>query len=222
MIRAVIFDVDGTLIDSVDLHAAAWVEALGHFGIEVPFAAMRHEIGKGSDQLLPLFVPEERLAREEETISAFRADLFKRNYLPRVEPFPAVPALFRHIREAGQTIALASSGKADEVETYARIAGVTDLVDVTTTADDAERSKPFPDIFAAALAKLAPVPPAECIAVGDTPWDVIAAKRAGLGTIGVLSGGFPESELRDAGAVAIYDGPADLLARYAESPLARR
>lgn len=222
MIRAVIFDVDGTLIDSVDLHAAAWVEALAQVGIEVPFAAMRHEIGKGGDQLLPMFVPKERLDREEETISSFRADLFKRKYLPRVRPFPGVPALFRRVRAAGQTVALASSGKADEVETYARIAEIGELVDVTTSADDADRSKPHPDIFEAVLAKLAPIPPEQCMAIGDTPWDVIAAARAGLRTIGVLSGGFAEGELRAAGAVAIYRDPEDLLDRYDTSPLASR
>jgi HAD superfamily hydrolase (TIGR01509 family) len=219
MIRAVIFDVDGTLIDSVDLHAAAWMEALRHFGIEVAFGDVRSQIGKGGDQLLPVFVPQERLEREEKTISEFRADLFKRSYLSRVQPFPGVPALFGKIRAAGKTIALASSGKADEVENYARIAGVTDLIDVATTADDAEQSKPAPDIFEAVLAKLAPISAEECVVIGDTPWDVIAAKRAGLQTIGVLSGGFPESELREAGAIAIYKDPEDLFARFDDSPL---
>jgi beta-phosphoglucomutase-like phosphatase (HAD superfamily) len=218
--RAVIFDVDGTLIDSVDLHAEAWVEALRHFGIAVPFRAMRHEIGKGGDQLLPVFVPAERLAREESTISGFRSDLFKRDYLPRVRPFAGVPTLFEALRGAGQTVALASSGKADEVARYAEIAGIATLVDVTVTADDAERSKPEPDIFAAALAKLAPLRAEECVVVGDTPWDGIAAGRAGIPFVGVLSGGFPEAELRAAGAVAIFRDPEDMLAGYAASPLA--
>jgi HAD superfamily hydrolase (TIGR01549 family) len=222
MTRAIIFDVDGTLIDSVDLHAAAWVEALKHFNIDVPFGDMRHQIGKGGDQLLPLFLSPERLAREEETISEFRSELFKRKYLPVVKPFPGVPALFQRIRLDGTRIALASSGKADEVENYARIAGVTELIDVATTADDADSSKPAPDIFQAALAKLAPIPPDECVVVGDTPWDVIAAKRAGLRIVGVLSGGFPEHELREAGAIAVFRDPEDLFVRYDESPLAPR
>ena len=219
MIKAVIFDIDGTLIDSVDLHAAAWVEALHHFGIDVPYGNMRHEIGKGGDQLMPVFVPQERFEREGDEISRFRADLFKRRYLQRIKPLAGVPALFQRIREAGQVIALASSGKADEVKTYAQIAGVTDLVDVTASADDAERSKPEPDIFGAALAKLAPIEAAECVVVGDTPWDVIAARRAKLACIGVLSGGFSTAELSDAGAIAVYDGPEDLLTTYESSPL---
>ena len=220
MIKAVIFDIDGTLIDSVDLHAAAWVEALRHFGIEVPYQTMRHEIGKGGDQLLPLFVPAERLEGEESAISEFRAELFKRDYLPRIRPFPAVPALFRRIRDAGQTVALASSGKAEEVDNYSRIAAVTDLVDTTTSADDVEHSKPEPDIFAAALDKLLPIPADQCVVIGDTPWDGIAARRAGVAFIGVLSGGFPEAELREASAIAVYRDAEHLLMSYDTSPLA--
>jgi beta-phosphoglucomutase-like phosphatase (HAD superfamily) len=220
MTKAVIFDVDGTLIDSVDLHTEAWVEALKHYGIEVSFEDMRPQIGKGGDQLLPLFVPADLLREREEEISSFRSDLFKRKYLPQIRPFPAVPDLFRRIREAGQQIVLASSGKADEVANYARIAGVADLLDEKTTADDAEHSKPAPDIFEAALAKLAPLGPDDTIVVGDTPWDVIAAKRAGLRTVGLLCGGVPEATLREAGALATYRDPQDLLASYDTSPLA--
>ena len=221
MTRAAIFDIDGTLVDSVDLHTQAWIEALAHFGIAVTYGDMRQQIGKGGDQLLPVFVPPERLAKEEEQISTFRADLFKRDYLPKVRAFPQVPELFRRVRDGGLKVALASSGKAAEVAEYARIAGITDFVDVTASADDAERSKPQPDIFEAALAKLAPLRAADCIAIGDTPWDAIAAGRAGLRCLGVLCGGFTEPELREAGAVGIYDGPADLLARFGGSPLAR-
>lgn len=220
MIRAVIFDIDGTLIDSVDQHTAAWVEALRHFGIEVPPGRMHHEIGKGGDQLLPVFLPPDRLEREAEEISQYRADLFKRQYLPRISALPGVPALFQRLRLAGQKIALASSGKADEVKAYAQIAGVTDLVDMTTSADDAAHSKPAPDIFEAALAKLAPIRAEECVVVGDTPWDVLAAQGAGLACVGVLSGGFPEAELKEAGAVAVYRDAEDLLANYDTSPLA--
>jgi beta-phosphoglucomutase-like phosphatase (HAD superfamily) len=220
MTKAVIFDVDGTLIDSVDLHAEAWVEALKHYGIEVAFDDMRPQIGKGGDQLLPLFVPAELLREREKEISSFRSELFKRDYLPRVRPFPGVPDLFQRIRDAGQQIVLASSGKADEVETYARIAGITDFLDERTSADDADRSKPEPDIFDAALAKLGPLGPDDAIVVGDTPWDVVAAKRAGLRTIGLLCGGVAEDTLREAGAVAIFRDPQDLLARYDASPLA--
>lgn len=220
MTRAAIFDVDGTLIDSVDLHAEAWVEALRHFDIEVGFAAIRHEIGKGSDQLLPMFVDSDLLARKEEEITAFRSELFKRAYLKRVRAFPSVPELFRRIRAAGITIVLASSGKADEVDAYIEIAGIADLIDAKASSDDAEKSKPEGDIFAAALAQIAPIGPADAVVVGDTAWDVIAAEKVGLPSIALRCGGFPEEELRRSGTVAIFDGPADLLARFEESPLA--
>jgi HAD superfamily hydrolase (TIGR01509 family) len=220
MIKAVIFDVDGTLIDTVDLHAACWVEALGHFGVEVPFEDMRVQIGKGGDQILHGLLSPDRVAHEGKRIEAFRTDLFKRAYLHKAQPFPGVRPLFERIRAAGQRAVLASSGKADEVDRYKEIAGIADLIDDATSSDDAERSKPFPDIFQAALAKLPSLGPQEAVVVGDTPYDAEAARKAGLKSIGVLCGGFPEEALRSAGCLAVYDGPADLLRNYERSPLA--
>ncbi|KQS85710.1 HAD family hydrolase [Methylobacterium sp. Leaf361] len=218
--RAVIFDIDGTLLDSVDLHARAWVEAFAHFGVQTGFAEVRRQIGKGGDELMPVFLSEERIAREGETIEAYRSDLFKRRYLSEVRPFPGVRPLFEHIRSAALKIALASSGKRSEVEHYTEILKIGDLVDVATSSDDADRSKPHPDIFEAALAKLDGVPPDAIIVVGDTPYDAEAAAKAGLRTVGLLCGGFPEADLRAAGCAAIYRDPEDLLHRFAESPLA--
>lgn len=220
-IKAVIFDVDGTLIDSVDLHAQAWVDAFAHFGVSVSHDAARGQIGKGGDQLLPVFLDRERVEREGEAIEAYRSQVFKQTYLARVHPFPGVRALFERLQAEGKTIALASSGKAEEVEHYQELCGITDLVDVATTSDDAERSKPYPDIFEAALAKLAPIGASEAMVIGDTPYDAEAAGNAGIATIGVLCGGFPEADLRSAGCVAIYRGPQDLLDGYAGSPLDR-
>lgn len=219
-IKAVVFDIDGTLLDSVDLHARAWVEAFAHFGIRAEEAEVRRQIGKGGDQLLPVFVDEARLTREGEAIESYRSDLFKRTYLAQAKPFPAVGALLSHVRDAGQIVALASSGKADEVENYQKILGITDLVDVVTTSDDADRSKPHPDIFEAVLKKLPGVAKDAVMVIGDTPYDAQAAAGAGLSTIGVLCGGFPEAELSAAGCVAIYRDPQDLLDGYARSPLA--
>ncbi len=220
MTRAVIFDIDGTLVDSVDLHAECWAEALRHVHIDVSVGRMRREIGKGADQLLPDLMPGEKLEAERTRIAAFRAELFKTKYLSRVKAFAGVPDLFRRIRADGRRIVLASSSDAKEVTAYAKIAGITDLVDVTTSADDAENSKPDPDIFAAALAKVAPITADDAIVVGDATWDIIAAKKAGLAAIGLTCGAFSEAELREAGAVAVYRDPADLLANYAASPLA--
>lgn len=220
--RAAIFDIDGTLLDSVDLHARAWVDAFAHFGVEADESDVRRQIGKGGDELMPVFLPRERVERDGETIEAYRSDLFKRSYLPKVRPFPGVRPLFEHLRAEGLTIALASSGKRAEVERYTEILKIGDLVDVATSSDDAERSKPHPDIFQAALKKLAPGAGDTIHVVGDTPYDAEAAAKAGLPAIGLLCGGFPEPDLSAAGCVALYRDPQDLLARFAGSPLAAR
>src|SRR5207248_7231916 len=126
----------------------------------------------------------------------FRADLYKREYLPRVRAFPKVRELFERIRAGGAKIALASSAKGDELKTYERITGVGDLIETATSSDDAEKSKPHPDIFQAALAKLGKINKAKVIVVGDTPYDAEAAGKAGLRTVGVLCGGWPADKLR--------------------------
>ena len=214
MADAVIFDVDGTLLDSVDYHARSWQETFARYGIDVPFAAVRSQIGKGGDQLMPVFVPPDRLEREGERIKDERAAHFKERYLPLVRPFPKVRELFERLRADGRRVVLASSGSREEVEGYKRIAGIADLIESDTSSDDAERSKPHPDIFLAALDKLGNPDPAGVVVVGDTPYDAQAAGKAGLTTIGVLCGGFPADDLRVAGCAALFRDPADLLARY--------
>ncbi|MDP4002629.1 HAD family hydrolase [Methylobacterium sp. NEAU K] len=218
--RAVIFDIDGTLLDSVDLHGRAWVEAFAHFGVETDQTEVRRQIGKGGDELMPVFLPRERLAREGGAIESYRSDLFKRKYLSEVRPFPAVRPLFERIRVGGLKIALASSGKRAEVERYQEILQIGDLVDVATSSDDADRSKPHPDIFEAAVKKFGGIDKDAMIVVGDTPYDAEAAGKAGLRTIGMLCGGFPEAELSAAGCVKIYRDPQDLLDGFDDSLLA--
>jgi HAD superfamily hydrolase (TIGR01549 family) len=221
MLKAVIFDIDGTLLDSVDLHAAAWQEAFHRFGYDIPFADIRSQIGKGGDQLLPVFLPPEDLKKYGKDLEEFRGKLFKDKYLPEVKPFPCVRELFQKVKSNGLRVALASSAKKDELETFERIAHIDDLVHVETSSADAERSKPHPDIFEAAMDRLGgEVQPQDAMVVGDSPYDAEAAGRAGLKTIGVLCGGFPEQDLRNAGCIAIYASPEDLLRRYADSPLA--
>jgi HAD superfamily hydrolase (TIGR01549 family) len=220
MLKAVIFDIDGTLVDSVDLHARAWQEAFRHFGREIPYEEVRHQIGKGGDQLMPVFFSKEELADFGEEMEKYRGDLYKREYMPRVRAFPKVRELFERIRRDGKHIALASSAKEEELKVYKEIANISDLVEEQTSADDADKSKPHPDIFQAALAQLGDVTPATAIVIGDTPYDAEAAAKADLRTVGVLCGGFPEAELHAAGCIAIFQDPADLLARYDDSPLA--
>jgi HAD superfamily hydrolase (TIGR01509 family) len=216
VLQAVIFDIDGTLIDSVDQHAAAWVETFRHFGLGPAFKDARQQIGKGGDQFLPVFLLRDRLEREGEAIEQFRGELFKRDYLPTVRAWPGVRALFERLRTDGRKCVLGTSSKKDEADRYAKIAGVADLVDAITTSDDAEHSKPCPDIFQAALQKLAPIPAEAAVVIGDTPYDAESAARAGLRTLGVRCGGFSDEDLKAAGCIAIYDGPWELLARYEE------
>ncbi|HYY95816.1 MAG TPA: HAD family hydrolase [Pyrinomonadaceae bacterium] len=220
MIEAAIFDIDGTLVDSVDLHARAWQEAFARFGKEIPYERVRYQIGKGGDQLMPVFLSEEELERFGEELEKYRGELFKRAYMPRVKAFPKVRELFERIRRDGQRIALASSAKQEELEVYKKIADIEGLVEEEASKDDAEKSKPHPDIFEAALSRLGDPTPARVIVVGDTPYDAEAAGKADLRTIGFLCGGFPEEDLRAAGCIRIYRDAADLLARYDESPLA--
>lgn len=216
--RAAILDIDGTLVDSVDIHAEVWQRVLAEFGKKVSFTDVRRQIGKGSDTLLPEFLAKEELEQKGKKISEERAELFKREYLSRVRPFPKVPDLLRRMRREGIRIALASSSKADEVAHYKKLCGLEDLVEAETSADEAEKSKPHPDIFEAALGKLPGLAPGEALAVGDTPYDAEAAAKSGIQTIGLLSGGFPEEDIRKAGAIAIYRDCADLLERFESSP----
>lgn len=222
MVESVIFDIDGTLVDSVDLHARAWQEAFRHFGHEVKFEEVRSQIGKGSDKLIPHFLSPEEQKKIGEELDKFRGELWKSQYLNQVKPFPKVRELFQRIQQDGKRIVLASSAKGDELKTYKKIANIEDLVEEETSSDDVESSKPDPDIIHAALAKLGNPDPAQVVMVGDTPYDAEAARKAGVGTIGVLCGGFPEEDLRKAGAGVIYNGPAELLMMYEESPLGTR
>ena len=217
MVTAAIFDIDGTLLDSVDAHAHAWQDAFADFGHDFAFDAVRSQIGKGGDQLLPVFLSEEQRAEIGDKLEEHRGKVFKERYLAGLKAFPKVPELISRLREAGFDVALASSAKKDELEVYKRIAGIEDLIDVEASSDDAERSKPHPDIFAAAMRRLGNPPASELIALGDTPYDAEAAGKLGIRTIGMLCGGFPEADLRQAGCVAIYRDPADLLQQLAHS-----
>ena len=216
MIKAVLFDVDGTLVDSNDLHAAAWQAAFRHFGVELPFEAIRAQIGKGGDNLIPTLLPRALAEARQKEIEAFRAELFRRDYLPRVRPFAAVRELFERLRADGISCVLATSAKETELEFHQDLLGIPDLVSAATTKDDVEHSKPCPDIFEAALGQAAPATEKEALVVGDSPWDMKAATRIGLKAIGLRCGGFPEDDLREAGAAAIHDDPRGLLAHYPE------
>jgi HAD superfamily hydrolase (TIGR01549 family) len=218
VITAAIFDLDGTLVDSNDLHTKAWQETFRHFGKEIPYQELRQQIGKGGDQYLPVFLSEAELRKIGPEVERYRAKLFQEKYLERVRPFPKVRELFEQLRKDGKRIALASSGNEHEVEHYVKLADIDGLVDVQVSKSDVSHSKPQPDVFTSALHSLHAAPD-EAFAIGDTPYDVQAAKKIELRTIAVLCGGFAEDALRASGAIAIYRDPADLLENYRRSPL---
>ena len=213
---AFIFDIDGTLVDSNELHVDSWDRAFRHFGKEFPRQKLEAQIGKGSDQYIPEFLTPNEIKRFGKELDDYRSELFKKEYLPRVRPFPKVRELFQRIRDDNKRITLASSGKKKDTEYYIDLLHVADLIDGYVSGDDADSSKPEPDIFAASLKKLGNISPADAVTVGDTRFDVEAAGKAGLKTIAVLCGGTSETVLREAGAIAIYNDPADLLAHYDE------
>lgn len=221
MLQAIMFDVDGTLVDSVDLHAKAWQEGFARFGRQIRFEQIRSQIGKGADQLIPTFLPPDEVERYGEELEHFRSELFREHYMAKVKPFPRVRELFERTRRAGRRIVLASSAKESEIDHYIDLLGVRDLTHGRTTSDDVERSKPYPDVFAAAMSCAGVHSPDEALAVGDSPFDAQAAGRIGIRTVGVLCGRFPEEQLRDAGCIALFGDPADLLTRFDQSPLAR-
>ena len=217
--HAAIFDIDGTLVDSVDLHAEAWRQTFLEYGKDVPFADIRGQIGKGGDQLLPVFFSKEEVEKNGDAMTKARGKRFQKDFMSKVKPFPEVRALFERLKQDGIKIALASSAKIDEMKHYAEMLEIEDLIHAGTSTDDAEKSKPHPDIFEAAMQKLGGgVPNALALAVGDTPYDAEAAGKIRIPTVGVLCGGFPEEDLRRAGAIAIFQDPADLLRRYEQSP----
>ena len=220
MLEAAIFDVDGTLLDSVDLHALAWHEAMLKFGHDVSFERVRRQIGKGGDKLIPHFLSEDAQRDHGKEMEEWRGKRFKSEYLPLVRPFSAVPDLLRRVKDDGRRIAVASSAKKDELDKYLDIAGIGGLVDVTTSSDDVEESKPAPDIFEAVLKKLG-IEGHDAVAIGDTPYDAEAATKAKTAIIGVLCGGFTEDSLRQAGCAQVYPGPAALLACFGDLLLAR-
>jgi HAD superfamily hydrolase (TIGR01549 family) len=222
MIHLAIFDIDGTIVDSVDLHAKAWQQAFAKFGKEISFASIRKQIGKGADQLLPVFFSPAELDRFGPELEKHRSELFKREYLPRVKAFPKVRELFLRIKAEDKLIALASSAKQDELDVYKSIAKIEDLVETETSSEDVEKSKPHSDVFAEVLARFQAIAFNEAIVVGDTPYDMQAAKKLRLSTVGFLSGGWSAEQLKQAGCRVIYNDPADLLESYDQSPIASK
>ena len=216
MVKAVLFDVDGTLVDSNDAHAAAWVKAFSSFGIAVDPDKVRRCIGMGGDKLMPTMIGVLDDSPLGARIGEWRAEIFKSAFLPHLKPFRDAGRLVAAVKQRGLTAVAASSAKDDELEALLKIAGAAWLMDAATSSDDAEASKPDPDIIVAALRR-ARATAADAVMIGDTPYDIEAASRAGVRAIAFRCGGWKDPNL--GGAIAIYDGPWDLLARIDDSPL---
>lgn len=218
-VRAVVLDVDGTLVDSNDAHTRAWVEALRSGGHEVPYDKVRRLIGMGSDNLLPGAVGVEKDTPEGKQLSEAWKAIFSKDYLPKIEAFPHTAELLQRMSDGGLRLAVASSAEKDMLDTLLERAGADGLIQELASSTDARNSKPDPDIIRAALDRLQEAPE-HVLMIGDTPYDVEAAHRAGVGIIAFRCGGWDDAGLK--GAIAIYDGPEDLLRNYETSPLASR
>jgi phosphoglycolate phosphatase-like HAD superfamily hydrolase len=214
--RRVIFDIDGTLVDSNDAHAHAWVDALAEAGHHVAFARVRPLIGMGGDKVLPELVGIDENSPGGKTIAERRGEIFRTRYFPAVRGLPGAQELVSLLVREGHALAVASSARKEELEDLLRCAGVDRLINLRTSSSDTDDSKPDPDVVHAALKQLG-AEALEAIMIGDTPYDIEAAGRAGVETIAFRSGGWSDEDLKD--AVAIYDGPAHLRREYERSPL---
>ena len=213
---AAILDIDGTLVDTNFQHAIAWYRAFHQQDVVLPVWRIHRHIGMGGDQLVAALCGK---AVEEEKGDDIR-DAEKVLYselIGEVEPLEGARDLIEDLKDRGHAVVLASSAKEDEVDHYLDLLDARELADGWTTSDDVEATKPEPDLVQAAIDKAGG---GEAVMVGDTTWDCEAAKRAGIETVAVLTGGFAEAELREAGAVAVYLSMSDLRESLDETPLA--
>lgn len=211
---AVILDVDGTLVDSNDAHARAWVDAFAEHEITVAYEAVRRAIGMGGDKLMPIVAGLEDESPKGKQIAKRRAEIFQQVWLPRLRPFPRTRELVERFKHDGVVLAVASSATEEELRPLLKVAGVSDLISIRTSSDDAEKSKPDPDIVKAALDRTG-CPADLAVMIGDTPYDVEAALRAGIRIVAFECGGWGRADLQ--GASEIYRDASDLLDKYNQS-----
>ncbi|MEU8817658.1 HAD family hydrolase [Actinoplanes sp. NPDC048796] len=218
MRSGVLFDVDGTLVDSTYLHTVAWWEALRQRGADVPMAAIHRAIGMGSDNLLDhLLGPSRDHGQDEESSTAH--DVLYGAWWERLRPLPGAAELLRAVAGRGLAVALASSAQAAELEHLRRVIDADDVITAATSSADAERTKPAPDILQAALDQSG-IDPASAVFVGDSVWDVKAAAKVDIPCIGLACGGTSAGELKEAGAIEVYEDPAALLSALDKSAIA--
>ena len=218
MLEGVIFDIDGTLVDSNDAHAQSWVDTFAEADHDVPFDVVRPLIGMGADKLLPKAIGTRHDSEEGKKLIERRSEIFRERYLSRIRPLKGSRELALRVRSDGLKAIVATSANDEELKGLLKAAQVDDLMEKKATGSDAKRSKPDPDIVEAAIGK-SNISPDRLVMIGDTPYDVEAAARARVRAIAFRSGGWTDEALK--GAVEIYDGPADLLAHYQSSLIGR-
>ncbi|OZV78829.1 HAD family hydrolase [Micromonospora echinospora] len=216
----VLFDVDGTLVDTTYLHTVAWWEALRQFDHAVPMALIHRSIGMGSDRLLDHLLGPERDRASDDRLRDAHDSLFL-EYADRLTPLPHAADLLRACADRGLRVVLATSAAEHEVRALRAALDADDAVDTVTSSADAQQGKPAPDILVAALEQSG-LAAERVVFVGDSVWDVAAAGRLGIPCIGLTCGGTGRAELAGAGAVEVYDDPGALLAHLADSPVLGR
>jgi HAD superfamily hydrolase (TIGR01509 family) len=212
---AALLDLDGTLVDANYHHAIAWYRAFRQHGIVLPVWKLHRAVGMGGDQLVEAVAGDEVEERLGDEIRSAEKRLYM-ELIEETEPLAGAREFVAELKRRGHRVVLASSAPANQLDYYLDKLVARDLVDGWTTSDDVESTKPEPDLVHAALAKAGD---GDAVFVGDTGWDVEAARRAGLETICVITGGWSEQELRDAGAIAVYDSLEELTAELDETPL---
>ena len=217
-VRGVLFDVDGTLVDSNIAHAQAWHDTFAEAALDGgDVERIRRLIGMGSDKLLPTAVGIDKHSPQGEQLAKRRAEIFKEHYLPHVRAFPGAHDLVETLRARGLTLGVATSAQPDELRALLGIVDAEWLADRAASADDVKSSKPDPDVVDAALHRIG-LPASVVVLIGDTPYDVEASLRGGIRVVALRCGGWGDDELR--AAAAVYQDPADLLAHLGSSPLA--
>jgi phosphoglycolate phosphatase-like HAD superfamily hydrolase len=207
--KAVLFDVEGTLIDCAQQTIAAWQQTLHSFGYEISKAELQQQSGRDSAEMLERLLPDTSKAQRDE-LAKKEGELYQETYLPSVCPFAGVPELFRKTKSAGFKIGLATTCKPEQLGMYRDLLAVDDMLDAIACGEDAAHGKPHPDLFEVCLRKLGCMPH-DALAVGDTPYDARAARLAGVTPIGLETGSFSRAELMKAGCAAVFSDPADLL-----------
>ncbi len=212
---AAILDVDGTLMDTVYHHALAWHRALRRHELEVPVWRIHRHIGMGGDQIVEALCGEEVEREQGDAIRDAESDEYQA-FIEEVPPLPGARDLIRELKDRGHRVVLASSAKGEELDRYLDVLEARDVADAWTSSEDVDATKPHPDLVEQALEQVEGGP---AVMVGDSPWDAKAARRAGVPTIGLLTGGFSIEELRDAGADPVLESPAELCRRLDDTPL---